>query len=111
MSDHTRNRRSRMGPRPGDFPVGSLESRAAARAVQLARDLEVRERQAAQLQNLTPVEQAISEASDDPEVQALMVRLFRYTVIPRYEMYGMQLPTAEELRQLRKDSLARNRQI
>jgi hypothetical protein len=99
-----------MGPRPGDFPLGSLESRAAARAVQLARELEIQERQAAQLQNLTPLEQEISEASDDPEVQALMVRLFRYTVIPRYEIYGMQLPTAEELRQLRKDSSARNRQ-
>jgi hypothetical protein len=100
-----------MGPRPGDFPLGSLESRAAARAVQLARDLEIQEQRAAQLQNLTPLEAAFSEASDDPEVQALIVRLVREVVVPKHEIYGVPLPTPTQIRTLRRVCQAKNEQI
>ena len=66
MNNCMRNRRSRVGPRPGDFPLGSLRSRAAARALLSAQDLEAQEQNDALRRNLTPLEEAFMEISSDP---------------------------------------------
>ena len=63
------SRRLSTRPRPGDFALGSLESRAAARAVQLVLDIEAQEQRAALFRNLTPLEQAFIEGADDPGAQ------------------------------------------
>jgi hypothetical protein len=99
-----RNRRSRLGPGPGDFPLGSLESRAAARAVQLASDMEAQEQRAALLRNLAPLEQAFIETVDDPGVQAIVLDLVRGVIIPKHQLFGWPLPTPEELRHMRQVS-------
>jgi hypothetical protein len=49
-------RRFSQGPRPADFPLGTLESRAAARTAQLTAEFEAQQQQAAQFENLTPLE-------------------------------------------------------
>ena len=97
-----RNRLSLWGPRPGDFPLGSLESRAAARAVELVREVEARDRVTAQLQNLTPDEQLFCAGSDDPEVQARMVWYARHTIIPKCRLFRFPLPSTDVIRRLAK---------
>jgi hypothetical protein len=99
MSNHTRNRRSSPGPRPGDFPLGSVESRAAARATQVALRLASRQAMEAHFRNLTPLEKAMIEGIDDPNVQAIIVRVIREVILPRHEMFGVPLPTFEENRE------------
>jgi hypothetical protein len=102
MNNYMRNRRSRLGPRPGEFPLGSAESRAAARAVLLAFDIEAQEQQAAFFRNLTPLEQEFAGLSEEFEVQKQLVRIVRETIIPRHEYYGTWLPTVEEARHNRQ---------
>lgn len=107
-----RSRCSPAGPHPADFPIGSLRSRAAARALQLAADLETREQIAAQLQNLIPFEKAMIESIDDPRRQALMVSLLRKTVIPKCKLFGWPLPTPEKIRENQKKAgLTRKRRV
>jgi hypothetical protein len=81
-----------------------LESRAAARAVHLGIDRETQEQLAAQFRNLTPQEQAFIEISDDAGVQILLLRMFREVIIPKHELFGTPLPTAEESRHMRQVS-------
>jgi hypothetical protein len=102
MNNYTQNRRSWLGPRPGDYPVGSIESRAAARAVLLAHDLEEQEQQAALLGNLTLLEQAWIERIDDPKSQAFAVYMFRNLIYPKHKMFGIPLPTREEVNHKRQ---------
>ncbi len=102
MYNNTRNLRSRLGPRPGDFPLGSLESRAAARAVQLARDLEIQEQQAALLENLTPLERAFLEGVSDPVKPSPALHMLLNKMIKMEEQFGLPLPTPEEVRHWRQ---------
>lgn len=94
MRKYTRNRHSWTGPRPGDFPLGSVESRAATRAVQLAHDMAARERWAVLLGNLTPREKEFMEGTESPgtEFGLLMVR----TIVRKCELFGWPLPTPEK---------------
>jgi hypothetical protein len=101
MNNSTRIRRSWLGPRPGDFPLGSLESRAAARFVQLALDIEAQEQRAALLKNLTPFEQAFIKGVDDPRRQAVGLLLAR-AMVQKSERFGFPLPTPEEWRLKRR---------
>jgi hypothetical protein len=98
------SRRLSTRPRPGDFALGSLESRAAARAVQLVLDIEAQEQRAALFRNLTPLEQAFIEGDDDPGAQAWGVYLVRNAIIPKCQLFGWPLPTPEEVRHKRQVS-------
>jgi len=90
------------GLHPADFPVGSVQSRAAARALIEGSTLQQSEELASALANLSPLELAISEAAEEPEVKFLMVRFVREVMVPKYEIYGIPLPTPQELRQARE---------
>jgi hypothetical protein len=81
-----------------------LESRAAARAVLLELDFAAQQQHAALFGNLTPLEQAFIETVDDPGVKAVMLKMVRYVIIPRHQLFGWPLPTPEELRHMRKVS-------
>lgn len=87
------------GTKPGDFPVGSLRSRAAARAIVASYADEQRKEEEAQLANLTPLEQATIEDVESRSVQILMLRLFRVAQATE-KVYGLRLPwpTPEEIR-------------
>lgn len=91
------------GPWPGDFPVGSVESRAAARAIFNAYAEELRKEEEAQLANLTPSEQASLRAEiedvERPLVRIWMIYFFRMG-LERAKVYEMDLPlwTPEEIR-------------
>jgi hypothetical protein len=87
------------GPKPGDFPVGSSQSRAAARAM-VASDAEQRRVMEEDiLANLSPLEQALIEANEIHGVQVWIIRLFRGAQ-ERAKIYGKPLPffTPEEIR-------------
>lgn len=99
MRKFTQNPRSWMGPRPWDYPLGSMQSRAAARAMQLARDLEKQEQRAAQFKDLTPYEKECIELLDDPEAQAGMLYMLRNVIIPKSQRFGLPLPSLEAARQ------------
>lgn len=98
MHNRPRNRRSQLGPRPWDFPLGSWESRAAARAVQLADDLEAQEERAAQFKNLTPYERAFIELFDGPEAQAGMLYMLRECILPHCKNFRWPLPSLDAAR-------------
>jgi hypothetical protein len=104
MSNRTRNRRSRVGPRPGDFPLGSLKSRAAARAVQQALSVEAQQQQAVLFGNMTPLEQAFCEMVKGPGAQAVMLYMVRTAIIPKCKIFGWPVPTPEEVRHKRQVS-------
>jgi hypothetical protein len=104
MSNCMRNRRSRVGPRPGDFPLGSLRSRAAARAVLAAQDLQAQEQNDALRRNLTPLEEAFIESSSDPTAppsralamlcQAIEMKTKRFDmspITPEYVRYRVRV--------------------
>jgi hypothetical protein len=87
------------GIRPGEYPLGSLRSRAAARGLASAyAHLENREVED-ELKNLTATEHVLIEDTDDPIVRLLMVRLLR-TAQERQQIYGLvlQCPTIDEIR-------------
>jgi hypothetical protein len=87
------------GPLPGDFPVGSIQSRAAARAVLTAYRKEQREVEEAEVANLSPPEQALIEGVESPQVRSWMIRLLRHAQEIEI-IYGKASPwpTAEEIR-------------
>jgi hypothetical protein len=91
------------GPMPGDFPVGSVESRAATRAILIALAEEQREEEEAALADLTPFERAhilaTIEDVDEPLVRIWMIYFFRMWR-ERAKVYEMDLPlwTPEEIR-------------
>jgi hypothetical protein len=88
-----------VGPKPGDFPVGSVQSRAAARAVIAAYAKEQRKMEADILGNLTPIQQATIEDAESPAVQIWMLRMYR-VIEERAKVYDQPLPmvTPEEIR-------------
>jgi hypothetical protein len=93
MTKRTPPLRSWLGVRPGDFALGSVQSRAAVRAMQLGQELEAEEQLAALLRDLTPAEQAFIEIVDEPDVKALLLRIYREVIVPRNEVFGVPLPT------------------
>jgi hypothetical protein len=88
-----------LGPRPGDFPLRSLQSRAAARAILMDYAEAQRRSVEGQLENLTPCEQALIEDVDKPEVRILTVQLYRIAK-ERARIYEMDffLNTPEKIR-------------
>jgi len=70
-----------MGPKPGDFPVGSLQSRAAARAIVAFHQEEARKVEEDALAIFAPSErasvQAVIEDVDNPLVRIWIIRLTR----------------------------------
>lgn len=89
--------------KPGDFPVGSVQSRAAARAMVAAYAEKQRDEEEAELAKLTPVEracvQAINEDIDKLPVRIFMIRL-HLLARERSVAYEISLPsvTPDEIR-------------
>jgi hypothetical protein len=90
------------GPKPGDFPVGSLQSRAAARAILIAYADEQRKEEEAELGNLTPLEQVAIEDTDSSYGRIFAVQLLRHFQ-EMHKRYGTAslLLTPEEFRHRR----------
>ena len=63
------------GPKPGDFPVGSVQSRSAARAIVESFKEEARETEAKILAFLPPGAEVLIEDCDDPLVRICTLRL------------------------------------
>ena len=89
------------GPLPSDFPIGSPESRAAARALLDHQKSEPAASQLALLGELNEYELATSEGYEGLE-KVCMVQLARMAQ-ERSEVYGITLLTPEEIRRRRKD--------
>jgi len=87
------------GPRPGDFPVGSLKSRAAARALLANRKAEQLGREAAEFGELNEFELAYCEGfGGGARRQAIQVaRVLQASA----ETWGPLLETPEEIRRSR----------
>jgi len=88
-----------LGPKPSDFPVGSLQSRAAARAVLAAYKEEQREVEEAELVNLHPSALAFIEGVESPGVRSWTICLCR-AAQETEKLYEKALPwpTAEVIR-------------
>jgi hypothetical protein len=84
------------GLRPGDFLLGSVQSRAAARALLANLTAEQAQDDSAAFANLTEYEMAIAEG-EDPELVPTLIRLAR-TVEERAKVFGFSLPTPEQIR-------------
>jgi hypothetical protein len=95
-----------FGPKPGDFPVGSLRSRVAMRAILIAEADEQRKEEESILADLTPEEQATAQALveevDKPLVRQWMIRFFR-VALERAKVYEqpLDLGTPDEIRHRR----------
>ena len=78
------------GPRPGQFALGSIQSRAAARMKQVALAEEAREQQNALLANSSPAERALMEAlgGDYTTAGSVLAR----AILNKAEMFHMDLP-------------------
>ena len=110
MSSRSESQRRRLvvstsipGIKPGDYPVGSLQSRAAARAILEAYAEEDRREKETVLSNLTPYEEeSLKGDPNTPRVQAIMIRLLRVAQ-NRAKVYGTKSPfsTIKELRDLK----------
>jgi hypothetical protein len=98
MSNPMPNRQSWPGPRPGDYLLGSVQSRAAAREVQLAREVEAQERRAALLRNATPLELIMMEMAGAPEGPSLVLHMLTEAMIDKCKLLGMPPPTPEQMR-------------
>jgi hypothetical protein len=98
MTRSTRNRRP-PGPRPGDYPLGSPESRAAARAVLSAQDLQAQEQDEALRRNLTPLEEAFMESSSDPTAPpSPTLAMLCEAIEMKARTFGMSPITPEQVR-------------
>jgi hypothetical protein len=87
-----------LGPKPGDFPVGSVLSRAAARGLLANHAAEQAQDDATEFANLTLHEIAIAQ-DVDPNVARWVIRLAR-SAEERAEVFGMPLETNEKIRHL-----------
>lgn len=106
MGKHLRTHRGRYsgpptfsGPKPGDFPIGSLQSRAAARAIVAGYAEAQRQVEEAELANLSPLEKALIEDVESRLVRIWMIRLHRVG-LERARVYEqpLHLGTPDELR-------------
>jgi len=89
-----------FGPGLGDFALGSLESRAAARALLVSQTTEQLESEAAEFGKLSPFELAVSEGHSG-EVRLWAIRLARMAE-EKSEIFGTSLPTPEKIRHARE---------
>ncbi len=89
-----------LGPKPGDFPVGSIQSRAAARALLANHAAEQAQDRAAELVGLSPYVRAMIE-DVDPEIVHTLIGYARHAE-ELAEMFGSRLETPEEIRHLKK---------
>ena len=89
-----------FGPRPGDFALGSLESRAAARALVSHQTTEQLESEEIELANLTPFELAVT----DGYTGLLKVWMYNLALLAeeKAEIYGFSLPSPAEIRHRRE---------
>lgn len=90
-----------LAPKPGDFPVGSIQSRAAARALVANHAAEQAQDLAAEFGNLTPYEAASIEGVEEPGVARIALHMARVAE-ERAEIFGIRLETPEEIRHLNK---------
>jgi hypothetical protein len=98
MNNYTRNRRPE-GPRPGEFPLGSVQSRAAARFVQFARDREARNLRAMLIQTMDPLERAFVQFLEETTGSITMTPLLLFrSGIEKRRLFKWPLPTPEEVR-------------
>jgi hypothetical protein len=86
-------------PTPGDFPVGSARSRAAARAILEKRAVEERKIEKAQFAKLTPFQAAWAEGYTGPK--KYIAAGLAAAVEERGRVFGFALLTAEEIRHKR----------
>ena len=87
-----------LPPRPGNFPLGSMESRAAARAVNLAEELESQRREAHLRASLTPFQKAFLEGRELNSAWLIATR----AIEEKSRIFGWALPTADEIRHKRR---------
>ena len=66
-----------LGPKPGDFPVGSMQSRAAARALLANHAAEQAQDRAIELAELTPYVRAMVQG-EDPEIVPTLIGLYQH---------------------------------
>ena len=100
---HTNSLRATIpGPKPGDFEAGSVQSRAAARAMVESHAKEQRSEEDRELEDLTEFEIATTEDVPNPQVRVWMIRLLRVAQ-ERAKVYEqeLRLPTPEEIRRRR----------
>ena len=91
--------------RPGDFSVGSPQSRAAARA-RLKSDESLQQlEEAAELSNLNPLEQALIEGVEETAVKIVIVHMARVGQEVN-RIFGFSSPTPEEVRHNRRVAAA-----
>jgi hypothetical protein len=88
------------GAKPGDFRVGSVQSRAAARVLISNYAAEQSQDESAEFANLTPYEIAVAEG-EDAEIVPMLIRLAR-TVEERAKLFGFSLETSDEIRHLKR---------
>src|SRR4051812_25644023 len=87
--------------KPGDFPVGSVQSRAAARALLDGYAAEQARARADEFVNLTPYQRAFAEGEEDPETARWLIAL-ALTTEERAKVFGITLQTPEEICYLKK---------
>jgi hypothetical protein len=90
-------RATSSGPRPGDFALGSLESRAAARAIVASCEEAQRKKEESELRDLSPLEQATIEGVENHEVRMWLLK-FLLVAQERAKVYQQELPSPEEIR-------------
>jgi hypothetical protein len=78
------------GPRPGQFALGSLQSRAAARLMKLALEAEAQDQQNAWLKDVTPRERAFMEALGGGVTRAGL--MLARAILEKAQIFGMELP-------------------
>lgn len=92
--------------RPGDFPIGSSESRAAARFALFGVSHHPDAETELGLGTLSSVERALIQGIPDASARRCVVRLYR-SALDRAEIYGLPLPplVPERLRHNREDAV------
>jgi hypothetical protein len=89
-----RNRRQNFGsaaasgPRPGDFPLGSVESRAAARFAVSGFPNEQAAKEVSEFGTLSPEEEALVEGTVDSLTRRYLILLYRHA-LKVDEVYGL----------------------
>lgn len=104
MSKSSQNRRSLLGPLPGDYPLGSWESRAAVRFALAAREQQTQEQQAALLESMTPLERAFLEGTGNRLKPSPMLRMLCEALTRKGEIFGWPPITPEYIRHERRVS-------
>ena len=96
------------GPRPGDFPLGSVESRAAARFAVSGFPNEQAAKEVCEFGTLSPEEEALVEGTVDSLTRRYVILLHRHA-LKVAKLYGFPpcTLTPAEIRQNREIAAAR----